>query len=100
MSCEYMTVKEIATWLKVEERFIRRMIKQGHIKVLALPGKGKVKTIRICRGEILRYSKNMGQGEMVLTGLADVEVSVVKQEAPRGRFVPLSEPGGTDEPAT
>lgn len=66
MSCEWLSIKETADQFKVSEVFIRRMIARGDLKVLRLPGRGKGRTIRICRDEMLRFRVNVAQAGMDL----------------------------------
>lgn len=49
---EFMTVRELANLLRVNETTVRRWIGHGNLEALLLPGTGKHKTYRIPRSSI------------------------------------------------
>lgn len=56
---ELLTVREVATYLRVDETTVRRWIKNGSMNAIRLPHHGKRETYRIQRSTltaILEYS--------------------------------------------
>lgn len=58
MSCEWMTVSEFADHLKVTNKYVYHLIREGHLEALAMPGTGRRKVIRICKRQLDRFMVN------------------------------------------